>query len=117
MWMGVYSDWVTEGNAYLVKIRNGQGAVIQLWWIPDHLIEPRWEPNSNQFIGWYEYTVDGRVLKIEPKDIIHFRYGLDPYNPRKSTRTKRRRRLVPPYSRTWVCRGLSFPPKATSYMK
>jgi len=83
MWMGVYSDWVTEGNAYLVKIRNGQGAVIQLWWIPDHLIEPKWEPNSNQFIGWYEYTVDGRVIKIEPKDIIHFRYGLDPYNPRK----------------------------------
>ena len=83
MWMGVYSDWVTEGNAYLVKIRNKQGAVIQLWWIPDHLIEPKWEPNSNQFIGWYEYTVDGRVLKLEPRDIIHFRYGLDPYNPRK----------------------------------
>lgn len=83
MWMGIYLDWVIEGNAYLLKVRNGVGAVIQLWWVPESMIEPMWDRNGDNYIDWYEYHVDGKIIKYEPSDIIHFRNGLDPYNPRK----------------------------------
>ena len=39
-WMATIVDWVVDGNAYWLKVRNGVGRVIELWWLPSHMVEP-----------------------------------------------------------------------------
>jgi HK97 family phage portal protein len=83
-WMATITDFKCTGNAYWLKVRNSMGRVDALWWLPSWMTEPRWdEGRSDQFVGWYEYTIDGVTWGYDPRDIIHFRDGLDKYNPRK----------------------------------
>ncbi len=73
------------GNAYMLKIRNAHGEVIQLWWAPRWTITPRWPRSSTDvFISHYEYRLGGGAgtEEIDPEDIIHIRFGLDPLLPR-----------------------------------
>ncbi len=72
------------GNAYALKIRNAVGKVVQLWWAPRHMIRPVWPTGStDKFISHYEYRPGGRLQDpIEPNDVIHIRFGLDPRQPR-----------------------------------
>lgn len=82
-WNATITDFV-RGNAYWFKVRDDEGLVQQLWWVPERMVEPRWpEDDPSVFIGWYEYTVNGEVYRVRPRDVIHFRQGLDPLNPRK----------------------------------
>ena len=81
MWMATAIDYYTAGNAYWVKVRSGAGLVQEYWWIPERMMEPRWE--GNDFITYYEQNVDGEIYKWKPDDVLHFRYGIDPENPRK----------------------------------
>lgn len=84
LWRATLADWVTTGNAYWRKIRNGQGAPVQLWWIPQAMVQPYWPPDRNDiFIESYAYTVGGSIEYIPVADIVHFRDGLDPANTRK----------------------------------
>lgn len=83
-WMATIVDFVTDGNAYWLKVRNDSGRVVALWWIPQQMLEPRWPLDDPKvFIGWYEYTVDGVVYGIDPRNVVHFRNGIDPANTRK----------------------------------
>lgn len=77
------ADYTIDGNAYWRKIRSGAKRVVQLWWIPSPLIEPKWGYNNTEYITHYEYSPGGIPEKILPEDIVHFRYGLDPNNIRK----------------------------------
>lgn len=82
--MATIVDHHCWGNAYWIKERSPAGRVIRLWWVPQHMMEPRWPADDpTVFIGWYEYKVDGRIFTLEPADVVHFRYGIDPRNPRK----------------------------------
>lgn len=87
-------DRITTANAYVAKVRNGSGRVVELWWLPSILVEPRWPGNDpggflrgktdvNEYISYYEYNPNGLPYAIKPDDIIHFRDGLDPQNTRK----------------------------------
>jgi phage portal protein BeeE len=71
------------GYAYWVKIRNGLGEVLQLWWVPRHLLEPRWSTDGTTFIDHYDYLVGGQRLRIDVGDVVHFRFGMDPRNIRQ----------------------------------
>ena len=83
-WMATVVDFIVRGNAYWIKVRSPGGRVIALWWVPERMMEPRWpEDDPSVFIGWYEYTVDGTTHYLRPDDIVHFRNGIDPNNPRK----------------------------------
>jgi HK97 family phage portal protein len=83
-WMATLVDWIVNGNGYWFKVRNGVGRVVELWWLPAYMVEPRWdERDRTVFISHYEYTVDGIAFRIEERDIVHFRNGIDPHNPRK----------------------------------
>lgn len=83
-WMATIGDVYNTGNGYWLKIRNSTGRVVQLWWLPSWMTEPGWdEARTDQFIGWYEYTVEGVTWKYRPQDIVHFRMGIDKYNTRK----------------------------------
>lgn len=72
------------GNAYWVKLRSGSGRPVELWWVPAHLMQPCDDPdNPTVFISHYEYTADGTTYRVRVDDVVHFRQGLDPNNPRK----------------------------------
>lgn len=80
--MAALISFNTNGNAYWLKIRNTQLKVIQLWYIPHWMIEPRWNVEGTEFINHYDYIPDGKRIRIENSDIVHFRNGLDPHNTR-----------------------------------
>lgn len=84
-WMATITDVKCTGNAYWLKVRNpNTGRVQQLWWLPSWMTEPSWnEGDSTEFIGWYEYSVDGVTWIYRPEDIVHFRQGIDTKNTRK----------------------------------
>jgi HK97 family phage portal protein len=78
LWIATIIDWIVNGNAYWVKIRDKGGKVIQLWWVPAQTMEPWTDPESNDFITNYTYRIgDGRTATFDPSDLVHFRYGLD----------------------------------------
>lgn len=73
---------ITDGNAYVQKVRNGAGKVAELWWVPSSMVYPYWE--NDDFITGYSVIVPGRAKKdIDRSEIIHIRDGMDPLNPRK----------------------------------
>ena len=83
MLMALVVDYVTTGNAYWLKIRSRTGRVVKLWWVPQSLVEPRWPADGSRFISHYDYRAGTLPNRLDPEDIIHFRFGLDPDNPRK----------------------------------
>lgn len=77
-------DWLFDGNAYLIKARSGAGRAVELWWVPCSLMTPHFPPGQTEvFIDYYEYTPGGEPIRLDPADVVHFRNGLDPANPRK----------------------------------
>lgn len=75
-------DYELGGDAYWAKVRRSRtGSLAELWWLPASTMEPKGDENT--FITHYEYRVGARVARLEPEDVVHFRNGLDPENPRK----------------------------------
>jgi HK97 family phage portal protein len=81
--MAVLADYML-GNAYIRKVRSGAGRVVQLWWLPSALVQPKWSlQDPTIYISHYEYNVgSGRPERIPVEDIVHLRWGLDPQNTR-----------------------------------
>lgn len=80
-----YLTWAThvDGNAFIYKARDPQGVVRELWPILPHLMEPKlFNPDSNGFIDYWEYTPQGQRIVFLPEDVIHVRVGMDPNNHR-----------------------------------
>lgn len=94
--------WVASmelsGNAYWLAALNAQGRPVQLWYVPETMVEPWRDRASTDFIDYYKYQPgDGQSHLIAPMGfdrsqtpgimpgwaIIHFRDGLDPTNPMK----------------------------------
>lgn len=83
LWMATIVSWVVDGNAYWIKVRSAAGRVVQLWYAPHWMIEPIWPLDGSKYISYYQYRVGSQSVPIDPNDVVHFRYGLDPDNPRK----------------------------------
>jgi HK97 family phage portal protein len=76
-------SWVLNGNAYLIKIRNKTGTgIAELWYAPHWTVEPV-SNDPEVFIEHYRYSAGGVQLDLDPSEVVHFRYGLDPHDPRK----------------------------------
>lgn len=77
-------SYLLDGNAYLFKVRDQIGQVVELWYVPHWMIEPVWPKDGNEFISHYLYRPQTNQTPqvILPRDVIHFRFGLDPRNPR-----------------------------------
>ena len=87
LWKATVMSYLIDGNAYWLKVRNVFGIVVELWYIPHWLIRPAWVQNGQDFITHYDYTPglatpSGGNYRILPRDVVHFRFGLDPDNPR-----------------------------------
>ena len=85
LWFGMLMSFVWDGNGYWIKIKNERDlSVRELWYVPHFHMEPKVNTGSPNFIDYYEYSPGGRnPIKLDPSDVVHFRYGIDPYNPRK----------------------------------
>lgn len=79
------ADFKATGNAYWLKGRAEAGNMLELWWVPSSLMEPRWPEGDDgrTFISHYEYSPGGVPTRYRPEDVVHFRNGIDPQNPRK----------------------------------
>lgn len=83
LWMATLTDWNLSGDAYWILVRNRVGEVGEIWWAPSTLLEPRGDEHT--FITHYDYNPgggSGGVIRLDPEDVIHFRYGLDGEDPR-----------------------------------
>ena len=83
LWYGTLTSWVIDGNAYWLKVRDQLGRVVELWYIPHWMIQPRWPLDGSEYISHYEYRPAGELLRLDPADVFHLRYGIDPDNTRK----------------------------------
>jgi HK97 family phage portal protein len=82
---GLVTSYRTDGNAFLMIAKSPghmPGDPLQLWWLPHFRVWPRWDTSGNQYLGWWDYQVDGRVIKLGTDQVVHFRDGIDPYNDR-----------------------------------
>ncbi len=83
LWKATIACWTLNGNGYWLKARNRLREVLELWWVPPWLMEPKWPRNGSVFISHYDYKPSaGEVHEIPVEDVVHFRNGLDPRNPR-----------------------------------
>lgn len=84
LWAGTVFSYLTAGNAYWIKLRNGMGRPGELWYAPHWTMAPKGSEDGSVFIDRYEYKPGGGAGTIvyAPEDIVHFRHGMDPRNPR-----------------------------------
>lgn len=75
-------SYILGGDGYVRKVRNGFGEVLQLWYMPHFVVSPRSPFDGSTFLTHYDYTVNGKVERIMPDDVVHFRFGLEPRDPR-----------------------------------
>jgi len=80
---GVLISKYWDGNAYIYIDRSLAGKAVNLYYIPHVMIEPGWNQDGREYIGYYTYTVDGVNIPIPVKNIIHIKEGIDPFNTRK----------------------------------
>ncbi|MDQ3672704.1 MAG: phage portal protein, partial [Actinomycetota bacterium] len=80
LWMATVIDWMVDGNAYWLKLRDGTGTVVELWWVPHWMMEPKGDEDT--FITHYEYRPGLEPLAVPVEDVVHFRFGLDSENSR-----------------------------------
>lgn len=83
-WAGTLLSYWTGSDAYWIKVRSarGFGTPTELWYEPHWSMAPHWPADGSVFIDYYERRVNGRVEQIPVENVVHFRNGLNPANPR-----------------------------------
>jgi HK97 family phage portal protein len=85
LWAATVLSYKVDGNAYWIKARGsgGYGQPLELWYEPHWNIYPNWDIGGRNFITGYVLRRSGTApTLLKPSDVVHFRDGLDPYNPR-----------------------------------
>lgn len=85
LWMATIADYWISGNGYWLKVRETDegGPVIALWWVPSVLMTPKWPEDGSAYISHYVYKpAPDQEVRIEPSEVVHFRYGFDADNIR-----------------------------------
>lgn len=82
LWAGTILSYWVDGNAYWgINRTRGSREIGEFVYIPHQLIRPQREKGSrNPGPDYYEMMQDGQPVRIAVEDIVHFRFGLDPYD-------------------------------------
>lgn len=83
LWNGTVADFTIWGNAYWLKVRDLSGMVRELWYVPQHMMEPKAGYDGAEFLSHYEYNSGFGRIPIAPEDVVHFRNGLNPRDLRR----------------------------------
>lgn len=83
LWMATVLSFLIDGNAYWIKVRNGYGKPVELWWVPWWMVEPKASIDGSEFLSHYEYNPGTGTMYLDPEDVVHFRYGINPRDIRK----------------------------------
>lgn len=75
-----------DGNAYWIKVRNNLGRVIRLMYEPHMTIHAVGSPDDPDLITKYQVLRKGQWYDIARDDVVHFRDGINPANPRYGQR-------------------------------
>lgn len=80
---GLSLSLTTDGNGYLVIFEGlGTSRPRELWWVPHYDVDPCWPEDGSEFISHYMVRIDGIQFRVECRNMLHFRDGIDPRNPR-----------------------------------
>jgi HK97 family phage portal protein len=84
LWAATLLSYHLDGNAYWVKERNarGFGVPTAIWYEPHWSIKPHWPDDGSAYIDYYERRINGSIERIPVENVVHFRNGLNPANPR-----------------------------------
>ena len=82
LWQATVASYTLNGNAYWQKIRNRFGQVVQLWYRPHWCIKPHSPLDGSAFIDYYEYDTGRGIQRLDVRDVVHIRFGLDPRDTR-----------------------------------
>lgn len=84
LWAGTLISRASSGNGFWYKARNTKNGYPQeLWYIPHWQMSIRWSDLPGAaFIAQYQSNTAGRTDVWDPNDIVHFKYMVDPENPR-----------------------------------
>lgn len=72
------TDWWIYGNAYAHIIPSSSG-IQELNWVSARRVKP--VPDMDGYLAHYLWEADGRKIEVDPEEILHFRYGINPSNP------------------------------------
>lgn len=83
LWGATAMMLLIHGNAYWLKVRSASGKVVELWFAPSWMVEPKMTTDGSAFIDHYVYTsgTGGGRHYLPPEDVVHFRNGLNPRAP------------------------------------
>lgn len=80
LWAGTILSFWTDGNAYW-GINRDATQIREFVYLPHKSLRPMRNPNSiSAGPDYYEYYHDGKTDRVDPADIVHFRFGVDPAN-------------------------------------
>src|SRR5262245_20024169 len=82
LWQATLVSFILAGNAYWQKVRNAIGTVVELWYLPHWLVKPVYPSDGSRFLDYYEFRSGGRTQRIAPRNMVHFRFGIDGRNTR-----------------------------------
>jgi len=81
LWMATLVSYFIAGEAYWLKVRGAGGRPGELWYAPHWMMTPQGDEKT--FITHYDYSCgSGMPIPLDPSSVIHFRFGLDPRDPR-----------------------------------
>lgn len=85
LWWGAILSILIDGNAYWMIVRNSAGRPVELWYIPHMMLEPKAPEDGSEYISHYRYAPGGGspAIDVDPRDVIHFRHGINPRDPKK----------------------------------
>lgn len=75
---GIAYSWIIYATAYIRKVRNSLGEVVELWWEPFETTRPAWDRQGGmEPITHYEVNRDGIWYPVPKEDMIVLRDGFD----------------------------------------
>jgi len=84
LWQATLISFVLGGNAYWQKVRDDMGEPRELWYLPHWMVTPKYPIDGSRYVDYYEYRPLGssQPRRLPVRDVVHFRFGLDPRDTR-----------------------------------
>jgi HK97 family phage portal protein len=76
-WAAVATSYYLSGDSYMVIDRDGYREPRELYTVPYWGMTPAWPVDGSAFLSHYERKVNGKILRVESSDVLHFRNGID----------------------------------------